>query len=297
MVLPPEKDIVPEKAPTRLNFAPDTLTEVRPKEVGAPRTVADMMLHSGMKVVHAIARGRWGAEADLERSRKRLLEMGFVDRANFGDEADDQQLYRDERRSNLVTLDRTERKRLQELQSGRAYDQWAAQKESREQALLYLAVAKLPSLETDAQKKRSAARLVNANRAGGAPTSVPPVPPPSYHLRGNGNSSSSAGGHSSLKESSVAAALRSFPAAGGGGESHRPSGAASDAMSDQLKSSAGMAEILDVGKALKKVDRTLFTAWSRWCESVIPPGAASVLWDSFYPTACDLHGMVSSDVS
>ncbi len=293
MVLPPEKDIVPERSPPRLNFAADTLTEVRPKDVGAPRTVADMMLHSGMKVVHAIARGTWGGEADLEKSRRRLLEMGFVDKANFGNEPDDQQLFRDERRANLTTLDRTERERLQELSSGRAYDQWASQKESREQALIYLAVAKLPALQTAAPSSRKAA-LVNSNRAGGAPTSVPPVPPPSYHLRG----ASSAGGHGALKESSVAAALRPFPVAASSlGRGAAGGTAASSLTAGPLKTSAAVAEILDVGKALKKVDRTLFTAWSKWCESVISPGAASVLWDAFYPTACDLHGMVGSDVS
>jgi hypothetical protein len=46
---------------------------------------------------------------------------------------------------------------------------------------------------------------------------------------------------------------------------------------------------LDVGRALKRVDRTTFLDWARWCEGVFSVNVAMVLWDSFAPVACDVH--------
>ena len=46
---------------------------------------------------------------------------------------------------------------------------------------------------------------------------------------------------------------------------------------------------MDIGRALKKVDRTTFLDWARWCEGVFTVNAAQVLWDFFPPVACDVH--------
>lgn len=54
--------------------------------------------------------------------------------------------------------------------------------------------------------------------------------------------------------------------------------------------------VIDIGKALKKVDRTLFTNWSKWCENVFKPNIASILWDSFQPIACDVHSLAYSQI-
>lgn len=46
---------------------------------------------------------------------------------------------------------------------------------------------------------------------------------------------------------------------------------------------------LDVGRAMKKVDRTTFLDWAKWCEGVFSVNTAQVLWDFFPPLACDVH--------
>ncbi len=46
---------------------------------------------------------------------------------------------------------------------------------------------------------------------------------------------------------------------------------------------------VEVGKNLKKVDRTLLQEWSQWCSTVFTFNTCTVLWDSFEPVACDVH--------
>lgn len=53
---------------------------------------------------------------------------------------------------------------------------------------------------------------------------------------------------------------------------------------------------IEVGKALKRVDRTLFKEWAGWCEAVFKTNVASVLWDFFPPMACDVHSAAYSQV-
>ncbi|RYH06483.1 hypothetical protein EON65_42810 [archaeon] len=54
--------------------------------------------------------------------------------------------------------------------------------------------------------------------------------------------------------------------------------------------------VVDVGKALKSVDRTLFFDWAKWCESVLSINTCQVLWDYFDPRACDVHSAAFSQV-
>ena len=276
--LPQLADIVYEKPPTRLNFAPQTLTEIRPKGVQAPQNVADLMIYSGLKQVHGLN------QHDMKNSRRRLLEMGFIDERNF-DNIDENDINFEESYSkkkslpaemkeNITMLDQEERNRLLELNKGKAFESWAAQKEAREQALIYLASAALPELNTVDNIRT---KLVNSHRAGGTPTTVPPLAPPSYYRRVDNSA-----------EVTTASVLKQYGDLG--------YSTATDKGIPRFCSSENMKEILDIGRALKKVDRTLLSSWTKWCESIIPHGVAHVLWDFFYPTACDLHGMVGSEV-
>eukprot|EP01039_Chlorochromonas_danica_P007761 gene7761-8572_t len=54
--------------------------------------------------------------------------------------------------------------------------------------------------------------------------------------------------------------------------------------------------IVDVGKALKSVDRTLFTDWSKWADQVLSANVCMVLWDFFEPRSCDVHSSTFSQV-
>ena len=54
---------------------------------------------------------------------------------------------------------------------------------------------------------------------------------------------------------------------------------------------------VDVGKALKRVDRSLFSEWTAWCvPHCLSFRVAVVLWDSFEPKACDVHSAAYSQV-
>ena len=54
------------------------LAGVRPKTAGGAKSTIELMAGSGLKYVHATDRGRQGMEGDLEKSKKQLLDLGYV---------------------------------------------------------------------------------------------------------------------------------------------------------------------------------------------------------------------------
>lgn len=280
MALPDPSEVIPVKPIPRMSFAGDNLVDIRAKEQGAPRTTADLMINSGMKTVHAnYGKGKPDPFVDLKESRRRLMEMGFVDKRNF-DETDDPDAPYDKTRyeviraQNITTIDKKERQRLQELSKGKAYDAWATLKEAREQALIYLrAIPKPEAGPSDGQTGPSGKMNTHMH---GTPTSRPPVLPPSYGKAANGGN---------LRDSISANAIKPY------------SGTSATVGCVSKGSKLALADVVEVGKALKKVDRTLFNEWNKWADAVLTPTVAAVMWDFFYPKTCDLHGMVGSEVS
>lgn len=49
--------------------------------------------------------------------------------------------------------------------------------------------------------------------------------------------------------------------------------------------------IIDVGKALKSIDRTLLGAYTTWAEGVCSASMLGVMWDYYSPRACDVHSL------
>jgi len=45
-----------------------------------------------------------------------------------------------------------------------------------------------------------------------------------------------------------------------------------------------------------QVDRSLLRDWTSWASKAINSYTAAVLWDSFYPKACDVHSNAYSQV-
>jgi len=68
------------------------------------------------------------------------------------------------------------------------------------------------------------------------------------------------------------------------------------ALKDSEEGSEIVEHAMTVGRALKKIDRTLLPDWARWCDKVIPFNTANVFWDAFEPMACDVHSAVTSSV-
>jgi hypothetical protein len=52
-----------------------------------------------------------------------------------------------------------------------------------------------------------------------------------------------------------------------------------------------------LGRAMKKVDRTLLQEWATWADAVFTSSVAVALWDFFPPKACDIHSAVYSQVA
>jgi hypothetical protein len=53
---------------------------------------------------------------------------------------------------------------------------------------------------------------------------------------------------------------------------------------------------IDIGKALKGVDRSLLHDWARWSKNLISFQEAITLWDFFPPRSCDVHSVSFSHV-
>ena len=53
-------------------------------------------------------------------------------------------------------------------------------------------------------------------------------------------------------------------------------------------------KVIEVGRALKKIDRTLVQEWAKWAEDVMGFNTATILWDAFEPIACDVHSAAHS---
>lgn len=68
------------------------------------------------------------------------------------------------------------------------------------------------------------------------------------------------------------------------------SGSVARGVSDSSRDSSSVVQqAIDIGRALKKVDRTLLQDWAKWCENVFNFNTCCVLWDAFDPIACDVH--------
>jgi hypothetical protein len=198
-------------------------------------TTAELMAGSGLKYAHATRRGNQGQDGDLEKSRKKLLDFGFVDKANI--EVDPEEgisvryAYQKalEENETLNELKRMHDKT--ESESGKAFDEWYRLKGLKDTALKYLSAIDSPVLPDEEGNMLSSTR---AESKGATKTIVTKGP---------------------IIDDCIA-----------------------------------------VGKALKKVDRSLLPDWTKWCAGVIPAFQCTVLWDHFYPMACDIHGVLGSQV-
>ena len=56
-------------------------------------------------------------------------------------------------------------------------------------------------------------------------------------------------------------------------------------------------DALEIGRALKQIDRSLLGEWTSWCENTFSANTYLTLWDSFPPLACDVHNTAASEVN
>ena len=72
------------------------------------------------------------------------------------------------------------------------------------------------------------------------------------------------------------------------------------AKSDHESNTQKLQYCFNIGKALKKVDRSLYQDWYNWCTSNnvgISIQVATAVWDYFEPQACDIHSSSFSQVN
>ena len=204
-------------------------------QTAPPMTTAELMAGSGMKFVHATKRGQQGIEGDLEKSRKKLLEFGFVDKTNLEVDPESGTSLRFQFEKTLEENETLqEYKKINEKtqnESGKAFDEWIALKQLKDHAVKYLADIAVPQLPPDDEY------IVGATRA--------------------------------ESKSNIKTVIYRDPA---------------------------VADCIEFGKSMKRVDRSLFPEWSKWCAEIIPVSNASILWDSFFPKSCDVHSVLGSQV-
>lgn len=203
--LPEDRTQVSHK-PARFNFSLDRRV-VRPKTHSAPRNTVEMMQGTGFKYVHAMPSKAGQRNKDLDDSKARLLEMGFVHKDNFRD-ADPDSKFSEEQftRERITNETRVRRSELQQelaKKSAEKYEAWLLQKDLRMQALQCLELLDPPD---------------TTDRA------------------------------------------------------------------------------IEVGQALKQVDRSTFANWYEWSKGVQSRFMAQTLWDFFEPKSCDVHSATYSHV-
>ena len=94
--LPNKEDISLPPKPARFVFATGGRTghahnpavPLRSKQSKIPSSTADLMRTSGLRVVHALSKGRQGKEGDLEKSRSQLERDGFISKRNYDEESE-----------------------------------------------------------------------------------------------------------------------------------------------------------------------------------------------------------------
>lgn len=129
----------PKSAGPKMTFG--STQGFRKKDDARPQTTVDLMLNSGLKYVHATNKGRRGMEGDLEKSRKQLMEKGFIVKENFDKDPESEfspEEYQKKVQNNPTILEiKAQQQKIIE-DSSKAYEEWAVLKANREQAINYL---------------------------------------------------------------------------------------------------------------------------------------------------------------
>jgi hypothetical protein len=253
------------------------------------RSTVELMAGTGLKYVHATSKGRVGVPGDLEKSRAALLKLGHVHKENF----DDPSKFREEKQNNTVLVEKAKLDAKLKEDNTKAYEEWIQQKELKEQALKCLHL--IPKPVVDYSEHLDDYELANSNRK--SMTSS---------LRRSLGGGTAADNRISTLRASQTVNTGVIPGGGGTGATVA-AGGINAAQFNATMSHFNINHLLDchpetlehiieIGKHLKKVDRTLFVDWMKWSEGVIPNTTATVLWDFFAPMACDVHSSVYSQV-
>jgi Ca2+-binding EF-hand superfamily protein len=103
------------------------------------------VLYPGLKYVHATAKGMQGRDGDLERSRKQLMQKGYLAKENF--DVDDQDNFKEKVRNNATLQEIESQQKKAAEDSAKAYEEWSDMKSNREQAIKSLNLVPPPELE------------------------------------------------------------------------------------------------------------------------------------------------------
>lgn len=231
------------------------------------QSTVELMAGLGLKYVHATGRGRPGVPGDLETSRAQLLKLGYVAKENFdeGEEA----LFAREKRENQVIVEKQRQEQKQKEDNAKAYDEWIVLKGMRDQALKCLQLLPKPQVAYTGTLRRSGYFGDDVAPSRRSVTSSQGDLSTTGRGKGGAPSSSSAPGGTTAQ---FALNLK------------------------DNRDRDTFDRIVEVGKNLKRIDRTLFKDWAQWCGTVVPVNVASVLWDFFAPRACDVHSAAYSQI-
>jgi hypothetical protein len=144
----PDPSEMPAMTIPRMDYTKKAEGTVRPKSDVLAKSTVDMLGQSGLKYAYAQSKGRWVnmgdsrvyIEGDLDRSRRKLLDLGIVYKENFDAEEDSKfhlDSYNGEKRENVALRERREREEKGKEDSSKAFNEWIQLKSFRDQVFLY----------------------------------------------------------------------------------------------------------------------------------------------------------------
>lgn len=199
------------------------------------------------------------------------MEKGHVIKENFRDE-EDPGAFISAIRSNKVLQETKKMKSQNEKLRQAAFEEWVSLKDMKDQALKCLEVLEVPG------RKDATTASSTSVQGGSAPLSMFPNGKnpltSSVNLRGSLSSLVSASSSAAMSTSSTTPMSMKY----------------------KYLSPVEMTFVLDVGRALKKIDRSLVSNYAHWVKEVFSFQTVTVLWDFFEPRACDIHSSAYSAV-
>lgn len=230
--------------------------------------------------------------------------MGFVAKENFTGE--DSHLYNVEKNNNQVIVERLANEQKLKEDSAKAYEDWLELKDMRDQAVKCLHLIPKPEImiEEDDFIDPYAPSFNQGRTSLNGRKSVASM---NGGWLGHGTGVQTAGTSTMTgallpgnQEQVQAKAKQAFQhltlAMRSTNGSQRDSRDRENRGNAHVENRKTFDHILAVGKALKKIDRTLFNEWAKWCDAILPINIAGILWDYFPPMACDVHSQVFSQV-
>ncbi|CCI44368.1 unnamed protein product [Albugo candida] len=251
---PQSRDVI--EKPSRFDFSLNKhVLRSKSKHTIASSTV-ELMQRSGFRYIHAMNEGFQGRGGDLERCKEVLLKKGHILKANFTNTASEN-----------------------DEDNPYSQDRYYFEKQNN---FVVRKQREITQRREDQRKQQYAAWIAHKAMKEKALNYLSHIPQPL-----------------SSSEESRERITRCHSVGDDSKESKDDDGYENDYEDSETKkvgldfeefqNASGFVKWIQVGKALKAVDRGLFDAWVQWSASYTSLSKCRMYWQSFDPIACDIH--------